>query len=81
MYANTTGRPIVVALTGSYGNYSSGFIATVAGVEVFRNIANDTDSGSTAGGTFIVPSGATYSVVAAGAYAGSNVIGKWMELR
>lgn len=81
VYTNSTGKPIAAAITGSVGNYSSGFIAYVDGIEIFRNVVNDTVSGSTSGGMFVIPSGSTYFVVANGAYGGGTVISRWMELR
>ena len=81
VYTNNTGKPISVAITGARGLYSSGFIAYVNGVELFRSSHNDTVHGGSAGGSFIVPSGSTYSVVAIGPYGGGTLISQWMELR
>ena len=74
-YYNTTGRPIEVAVTGGTGSLNSGIQVVVAGLTIYTNQTNDGASGSTIGGTFIVPANNSYSVTAYGGFS------SWFELR
>jgi len=74
-YTNTYGYPISVACSGTFANSSASLVGVVAGVTVVSTYAH----ASTEGGniTFIVPTGATYSITSAGSV--SSVV--WTELR
>ncbi len=76
-YTNSTGRPILVILglsSTSTGDFSTA--VTVAGVVLPGVVAYGTGAGYQTPICFVVPAGATYSVV------GSNAsLGKWVELR
>lgn len=74
-YTNSTGRPILVALSVTpAGAGSQNVTCFVSGVNIMT-IA--TTNGSAAGnGTFIVPAGATYSLTAT-----NSTLVNWSELR
>jgi hypothetical protein len=78
-YTNSTNHPIMVSVWATNSGATSSVIGgTVAGT----NIANSTSSPSATGAfnslIFMVPAGATYSVVVT---AGGVTLSKWYELR
>ncbi len=72
-YTNNTGKPIQVAI--SVNGHGTGILARINGVDV--RIASGYSSNTNMTGSFIVPSGATYSLLC------TNVSGLsgWFELR
>jgi hypothetical protein len=74
-YTNSTGRPIMVAVALSSSTAST-LYATVSGLSMGGTSVGS--SGYSSGISFIVPSGATYSVTM---NAGSPSINTWLELR
>ncbi len=74
-YYNITGKPIMVSVFNS-STTSNGLIFTVAGVQILQTAYNG--SSGVAGGTVIVPPGASYVVTVTG---GGAVFGGWAELR
>jgi hypothetical protein len=75
-YYNTTGKPIMVAVTNS-ASTSNGLTFTVSSVVVLQNAFNSPSTG-VASGSVIVPTGASYSVLVSGT---GGVFGAWAELR
>jgi hypothetical protein len=75
-YTNSTGRPIMVAavFTNSSTNQTVGF--TVSGVNVVFDQTTTANTG--AGGTLIIPNGATYVTYTS---AGTLTLVSWSELR
>lgn len=71
-YTNNTGKPIQVAVTSAGG--SSGFSASINGIEIIRNYSNYNTSNPHHGITLIIPNGSTYSFTGGQLY-------KWSELR
>jgi len=76
-YTNSTGRPIVVSVSGQ-GQNGSGFMLVVGSVNVARTTETSAN-GPVNQLTAVVPSGATYSVQRIGA-ATLNLL-EWTELR
>ena len=73
-YTNSTGRPIMVAVT-STSSTSASVIVTVAGGEIIRQVLQVGGSVFQASASFIVPDNVTYSVAV------SPSISNWRELR
>jgi hypothetical protein len=77
-YTNTTGRPIAVAVTGhSPSGATIALWAVVNGTQIYPGSPGH--DGGTSFLFFIVPPGATYSVIFSGA--SSLSLGNWSELR
>lgn len=74
-YYNTTGRAIKAAVTGGAGTLISGIAVTVNGLIIYTNITADPGNGSTLGGEFTIPVGASYLVTTTGS------MSSWFELR
>lgn len=82
-YTNSTGAEMYVS---GYGNTTGGHVASVQclvnGVAVFANTVGATVDNGACGFSFIVPSGATYSILAntlSGGSSGVNGLDKWIE--
>lgn len=73
-YTNSTGRPIMVAVTAGSGT-SSSVIVIVAGAEIVRQLLQVGGAAFQASASFIVPHGETYAVSV------SPSIANWRELR
>lgn len=73
-YTNSRGYPIMVMVNKGGSGASNSLVATVGGVTLPQFNSDTTNGGTNAVYTFIVPTGATYSVTA------SAGIGKWCEL-
>lgn len=73
-YTNNNGYPIMVMVNKGGSGASNSLVATVGGVTLPQFNSDTTNGGTNAVYTFIVPTGATYSVSA------SAGIGKWCEL-
>lgn len=73
-YTNTTGKPIMVAVSSAFGT-SCSVVVVVAGAEITRQTMQVGGSVFLASASFVVPPGATYSVTA------SPSISNWRELR
>lgn len=78
-YTNSTGKPIMVAITNYNGGANGVFLnITVAGVAILTNGGWPGGANAMyATGTVIVPDGATYSANASG----GGSLNKWIELR
>lgn len=79
-YTNSTGRPILVAVSvvaGGVGSISP--IPTISGVVQPANLAYSAGAGYVCKDTFLVPAGATYSVGTSGS--GTPTLQSWYELR
>lgn len=76
-YTNTTGKPIMVAITATVLNTSTWF-AYVDGTLIIYNNGSGATSNAPVTGTFIVPNGSTYSANYSG---GLSTIAQWVELR
>jgi len=74
-YTNTTGRPIMVGLKVKSSANNRSLDVTIGGVIAMSIFERTTPSG----GTFIVPTGATYSIAHVGG--GTSTITLWNELR
>ena len=71
-YTNSTSRSILVHAVYQGSGSSMTVTITVSGVVIIQHSCNSNAVGVTLGGTFIVPTGATYSV---------NTMNFWAELR
>lgn len=77
-YTNSTGKPILVSVSGTTAAAAAGGIsATVAGVVVATSTVYGPGASYQPSVAFIVPNGATYSAT----YSGSGSITTWAELR
>jgi hypothetical protein len=76
-YTNSTGRPIMVAITNQSTSGAGSINITVGGVQIYDIAANAVFGSNYGAVTFIVPAGATYSATAAG----NAALNKWAELR
>jgi len=77
-YTNSTGKPIMVCVSGTTAAAAAGGIsATVDGVVVVTSTVYGPGASYQPSVTFVVPNGATYSAT----YSGSGSITTWAELR
>jgi hypothetical protein len=74
-YTNSNGRPIFVTVQAT-STAAAALVATVSGVAVAVS-TNQATTGTPIGFSFIVPTGATYSVTVSG---GTGTISNWYEL-
>jgi hypothetical protein len=74
-YTNTTGKPIMVAITATVLNTGSWY-AYVSGVLVVYNNGSGATSNAPMTTTFIVPNGANYSLTLS-----ASTLVYWIELR
>ena len=73
-YTNSTGRPIVISVSGQTTSSTTSLTGVVGGVTICQQGTSFT--GITLSMTFAVPNGATYSVSAV-----NNSLTIWSELR
>ena len=81
-YTNSTGKPILIATTGSSGSGNGSFTqyGIVNGVNIIKTIPYSANSGYQSSLTFIVQNGATYGVNNSGGNS-TTVLDTWFELR
>lgn len=75
-YTNITGKPILLSVWGGWNALNFNITITCNGMTVARNGNTGTTANYIAGTSFIIPPGATYSVLIEG-----GVLKNWVELR